>query len=82
MNMNETDPRVRTIEALIQCARDAAKLKTVSSLALAARLHLKAWELEHGEAAEAPAEGHAGLLEWAAAETARRQLQADQGDDT
>ncbi|HEY1879998.1 MAG TPA: hypothetical protein VGG68_08705 [Caulobacteraceae bacterium] len=80
--MNETDPRVRTIEALIQCARDAARLKTVSSLALAARLHLKAWELEHEPSAETPAESHAGLLEWAAAETARRQPRGDPGDDT
>jgi hypothetical protein len=68
---HETDPRTRTIEALMECARKAAGLQTLAGLALAARLHLKAWELEHGEAAEAPHDDMTGLLDWAAAERAR-----------
>ncbi len=78
---HETDPRTRTIEALVQCARDAAKLKTVPALTLAGRLYLKAWELEHGPAAETPA-AHTGLLEWAAAEQARRDPEPNEGDET
>lgn len=78
----DTNPRTRTIEALVQCARDAAAVKTVSSLALAARLYVKAWEIEHEPTAKTPAAGHAGLLEWAAAEQARREPETDQGDET
>lgn len=79
---HETDPRTRTIEALVQCARDAAKLKTVPALTLAGRLYLKAWELEHAASAVTPAAAHTGLLEWAAAEQARRDPEPMEGDET
>jgi hypothetical protein len=82
MNMtHETDPQSTTTEALIRCAKAAEALNTIASLALAARLYVKAWELEHGPTAETPAAAHTGLLEWAAAEQARRDPEPIEGDE-
>jgi hypothetical protein len=68
----ETEPPAAVIAALTECAREAAKLKTVPGLALAGRLYVKAWDLQHGRPASEPAADDGDLLEWAAAERASR----------
>lgn len=83
---HEANQQSTTIEALIRCAQAAELLNSIASLALAARLYVKAWELEHEPTAETPAVAHTGLLEWAAAEQARREPEPEaksiKGDET